>query len=374
MMRSTRLEFMTTLLNQEKPMKTLGGRLAETGKPVLMAGCLAILSVIGVIDYLTGYHVSLLVLYMLPIGFGTLYVGPRFGTWMAGLSVIIWQASNLLAGMPYRGIIIHAWNTGIFLSLFLILVYLLHNLRGALEGLEAKVRDRTEALQKEMEERQRLEREILDLTERERQRFGHELHDVVCQELAGIAIASHLLTKKLQTNGSAEADRAREIATMLDRALTKTRSVAGGFFTAGFDVAGLAEALRETARNVQQRTGVHCHVRWQENLMISNEDVVMHFFRIAQEAIQNAVNHASATRIEVALKRQDETVQLTIADDGSGLPSSAKTAKGLGLRIMAYRAKLIGGELKFEPQPNGGTRVVCIIPAEKIARKPALTL
>jgi signal transduction histidine kinase len=342
-------------------------------KPVFALACLILLGLIGVLDYTTGYHVSLILLYLLPIGFATIYVGPRFSSCLAVLSVAVWQGSNLMAGMPYQGFAVHAWNYCIVLTLFLVFVYLLHALRTALEGLEAKVAERTEALWQEMRERERLEREILDLTERERQRFGHELHDVVCQELAGIAIASHLLTKRLHAKGIAEADKAREIASMLDRALTKTRSVAGGFFTAGFDVAGLAEALRETARNVEQRSGVECYVRWQENLVISNEDVVMHFFRIAQEAIQNAVKHAEATHVEVSLKHRDESVELIIEDNGGGVPPTAKSGKGLGLRIMAYRAKIIGGELTIEPAASGGTRVTCVIPAEKISTHQVLT-
>ena len=135
---------------------------------------------------------------------------------------------------------------------------------------------------------------------------------------------------------------------------------------------GLAEALRETARNVEERSGVRCEVQWPENLVILNEDVMMHFFRIAQEAIQNAVKHAEPSRIEVSLRRINETVQLTIENDGKGLTPSEKPAKGLGLRIMAYRAGIIGGELKIENPPTGGTRVICVIPVEKISKESSL--
>lgn len=343
-----------------------------TGRKASFAiACLLLLTAIGILDFVTGFHISLIVIYMVPIGFATIYVGPRFAIFLAILSVTVWRVSNLLAGQPNYGFVVHAWNCFIIGALFLVFVYLLHSLRGALAGLEAKVKERTEALFEEMRERERLEREILDLTERERQRFGHELHDVVCQELAGIAIASHLLTKKLQASRLPEAENAREIAIMLDRALTKTRSVAGGFFTAGFDVAGLAEALRETARNVEQRSGVSCNVRWQENLVISNEDVVMHFFRIAQEAIQNAVKHAQATCIEVSLKISDGLLQLIIEDNGLGIPARSRSGKGLGLRIMAYRAKIIGGEWKMENRAEGGTRIICSLPVERVAQPTA---
>jgi two-component system sensor kinase FixL len=128
--------------------------------------------------------------------------------------------------------------------------------------------------------------------------------------------------------------------------------------------------LRETSKNIEERTGVRCEVQWEDNLVIANEDVVMHFFRIAQEAIQNAVRHAAPTLIKVSLRRLVETVQLAVEDDGIGLSPSARSTKGLGLRIMVYRAGIIGGELMIENSPKGGTRIVCVIPIEKISMQP----
>ena len=342
-----------------------------SGEKKLVSGflCLVVLGIIGVIDYAADYHISFTVLYFLPIGFATLYISRIFAVVVAILSVAAWTGGDFLGGAPSPGMAIWLWNSGIVFSLYAIVIYLLDTLRQALAGLETTVEIRTLALRREMEERQRLEREILDLTERERQAFGHELHDVVCQELASTAIAAHMLTKKLQAKQLSETASAREIAEMVDHALTKTRSVARGFFTVGFDVAGLAESLRETVRNAQERSGVRCEIYWEENLVISNEDVVVHLFRIAQEAVQNAVKHAAPSHIEVSLSRKDETVQLIIQDDGKGILASEKTGKGLGLRIMAYRAGIIGATLSIENPPEGGTRVICMIPVEKIARE-----
>jgi signal transduction histidine kinase len=224
-----------------------------------------------------------------------------------------------------------------------------------------------------MTERKRLEFDILNLTERERQQFGQELHDVVCQELTSITIAGHLVNKKLAAKGIDEARDVQEMTEMVDHALSKARSVAGGFFTAGFDVDGLAEALRETARNIEERSDVKCEVSWQKHLAIGNEDVVMHLFRIAQEAMQNAIKHAEPSRIEVSLKETGEkTVKLSIEDNGKGLLPSEKTNKRLGLRIMAYRAGLIGGDLTIENPSTGGTRVTCIVPLKNIFKESTL--
>jgi signal transduction histidine kinase len=290
---------------------------------------------------------------------------------LAVLSVALWTGGDILARSPYPGIPIQLWNDGIIFLVYAIVIYLLDALRQSLSGLEAKVENRTQALRQEMEERQHLERQILDLIERERQSFGHELHDVICQELASIAIAGHLLAKKLQAKQFSEAGSAREIAEMVDQVLTKTHGMARGFFTAGFDVVGLAESLRETVRTIEDRSGVHGEIDWDESLVISNEDTVVHLFRIAQEAVQNAVKHGKPSSIKVSLKRQSKTVQLMVEDDGKGLLPSGKSEKGLGLRIMAYRAGIIGGEFKMENLSTGGTRVTCTIPVENIAKELA---
>jgi signal transduction histidine kinase len=328
--------------------------------------CLIALSIIGFIDYAIGYQISIIVLYVLPIGFATLYVGRVFAVILAILSVVIWMGGDLLAGAPYLGAATQFWNGGIVFSLFVIVIYLLNALRRALVGLEAIVEERTQALRLEMKERERLEYEILDLSERERQSFGQELHDAVCQELAGTAIAGQMLTKKLQAKGIEEASEAGEVTDMIFRSLNKARNVARGFFTAGFDALGLTDALRETVAHAEEQSGIRCEFTWQENLSISDEEVVMHFFRIAQEAIQNALKHSGATRLRVSLENVNGAVQLIVEDNGKGISGSDNSRKGLGLRIMAYRAGLIGGNLKLEKGPEGGARIVCLVPPEKI--------
>ena len=332
--------------------------------------CLIAIFVIGDIDYLSGYQISLLVFYILPVGFATIYVGPLFAVLLAVLSIVVSISTDFWAGMPSSEIPVMGWNAAIVLTVFVIVIGLLHLLNRILLRLETSVEHRTQALLNEMRERGRLEREIIDLSEHEQRRFGQELHDVVCQELASVAIASHLLARKLQSAGDDETAHAREIAQMADHALDTTRRLARGFFTAGFDSAGLAEALRETARHTEEKSRISCAVRWQENLKIVDEDTVIHLFRVAQEAIQNAVKHASPSHINVILERKDKMIQLIVEDDGKGLALSSRKekGKGMGLNIMAYRAGLIGGEFKTERPSSGGTRVICLVPIEKMKR------
>lgn len=338
------------------------------GKRKLVFGllCMVVLWGIGLIDYWADYHLQFTVLYVLPIGLATVYVNRSYAMFLAVLSIVISNGGDMLGGAPSQGTAIQLWNDGIVLCLFLIVISLLNALHQTLLGLEATVVERTQALRREMEERERLEHEILDLSERERRSFGQELHDAVCQELAGTAIAGQMLTQKLQAKGSEDAGDAGEITEMIFRSLNKARKVARGFFTAGFDAPGLADALREMVAHAEEQSGMRCEFTWQESLFISDEDVVMHVFRIAQEAIQNALKHSGATRLRVSLESANETVQLTIEDNGKGLSDSDNSRKGLGLRIMAYRAELVGGRLKLEKSPGGGTRIVCLVPLEKM--------
>ncbi len=331
--------------------------------------CLIGILVIGDFDYLTGYKISLLVLYIVPVGFAAIFVGPAFGVFVAIISVAISIATDFWAGMPRAEITTMLWNAGIVLGVFLIVIGVLHLMNNLMLRLKASFEQRTQELFSEMEKRGRLEREIIDLSEKEQRRFGQELHDVVCQELAGVSIAAHMLARKLLATNGEEAKHAREIARMADQALETTRGIARGFFTAGFDCAGLAEALRETARHVESKNRISCVIHWQEDLAITHADTVIHLFRIAQEAVNNVVRHAGASHINVSLKTEDEIFQLTIEDDGKGIPPSTKAKRGLGMSIMAYRAGLIGGELKTETLAAGGTRVVCLVPAAKLNRQ-----
>lgn len=330
--------------------------------------CLVATAVIGYFDYISGYRVSLLVFYVLPVGYATIRVGPVFAAILATFVVVAAKGEDLLEGMPYPGLSIMLWNGAVALSLLLIVICLLRLLNRQMEGLEATVKERTQHLLDQMSERGRLEREITELSEREHRRLGHELHDSVCQELAGIAIDSHLLTRDLLGMGLGKAEQAREIALKVDRALTNARNVASGFVTAGFDSAGLVEALQETARQVEKGGRISCVVHWQKNLVLAGEDTLTQVFRISQEAIRNAVKHAAASRIEVRCECRENMFQLTVEDNGRGFSSSDRSRKGLGLNIMAYRAGLIGGEVKFEHPATGGTRLVCLVPSEKVSQ------
>ena len=340
----------------------------------LLAGAFCLLSIlgIGIVDYVSGYQISLIIFYAVPIGIAVLYVGSAFAFLLAIIAVIVSRLGDLLTGMPYPGDTLFIINLALPLTFFLIVIAALYLLNKIRRGLELTVEQRNTALLQEMHERGRLERQVIDLSEREHRRFGQELHELVTQELSAIAIDAHLLTRNLLDANDSEAGHAREIALKVDRALGKARNIARGYFTLGFDAAGFADALREITTRTQKSSNIACEVRCADDLAIGNEDSTIQLFRIAQEALQNAARHSKATLITVSFERRDDQFSLVVEDNGIGLANTPRREKGLGLSIMAYRASLIGAKFLTDSPLNGsgtGTRILCIVPAAKLTRQ-----
>lgn len=334
-------------------------------KGAVAALCLAGLLFIGMVDYAIGYRVSLLFFYAIPVGVAALYVGPVTAAVLALVAVVLSKAGDWLSGMPYPGHSILFWNCTIPFTFFLIVIAALGLLNKIRKKLEITVRQRNTDLRAEVLRRGRLENDVIELSDREHRRFGLELHNLVSHELAGIAINIHLLAQNL--GNPAEAERARAVADEVDRALTRARNIARSYFALGFDVSGMAQALREIASRTEKLHCVTCSVRCPDDLVIDREDVATHLYRIAQEALQNAVQHAAASRIDISLERVGDHFRLVVEDNGKGLSPALGKKNKPGLSVMAYRAETIGGELRMERPADGGTRVLCIVPAVRPA-------
>src|SRR6476646_2226657 len=171
--------------------------LEQRSVPVLIVLCLGLLVTIGLIDYLTGFEMFFSVFYLLGVGLGAWYVGRGFGFVMSVLSVLVWLAGDLAAGAHYSKPWIIVWNALILTVFYCIVVGVLSYLRGAQRDLEQRIQQRTQALTRVIEERERLESEILKVSEREQRRIGRELHDGLCQHLTATAFAGQVLSEKL---------------------------------------------------------------------------------------------------------------------------------------------------------------------------------
>jgi PAS domain S-box-containing protein len=215
----------------------------------------------------------------------------------------------------------------------------------------------------EVTDRKALEQEILEISNREQRRLGNDLHDGLGQELTGLS----LLLKGLEVQLSREApeyiSQVTKISDLLARAIQSTRSLARGLAPVNLERGGLPEALKHLAARCTDMYSLECSFQnGGPKLPDLEEGAATHLYRIAQEATTNAARYARARCIAIGLNTTGRKLQLSIADDGIGLSAGlAQRSPGLGLKIMEYRARMLGGTISFE-EPGPGTRVVLSAP------------
>jgi signal transduction histidine kinase len=218
---------------------------------------------------------------------------------------------------------------------------------------------------RDVTERRRLEKDILDAGERERQIVGQELHDDLCQQLSGIACLTRVLQQRLAARCDEEATDAAHIVELVGRATSCARDLSKGLHPVKLAADGLVSALQELCSHSEAVFGVACHFCVDAaDLSFADPAVPTHLYRIAQEAIGNSVKHASAKTISVDLVAAGDRIILTVEDDGVGILATPPR-EGLGLHTMRHRASMIGGSLSIERGTDGGTTVTCSI------RRPA---
>lgn len=215
-------------------------------------------------------------------------------------------------------------------------------------------------ISRDITERKELETEILAISEREQRRIGQDLHDDLCQQLVGIEFLSKALQQQLRT--SPQADQAGEIAQLIREAIEHTRLLARGLAPLPIEAEGLMEALRSLAARSTHFFGIDCSFHCSVPALIHDVTVGTYLYRIAQEAVTNAIKHARAKVVEIRLSTGPETLTLTVQDDGVGFPEQKRNFSGMGLRIMQYRADLIGAHFMVETGPGAGTAVTCAVP------------
>jgi two-component system sensor kinase FixL len=214
---------------------------------------------------------------------------------------------------------------------------------------------------RDITERKQLEKEILEISAREQRRIGQDLHDDLCQQLAGIELMSRALEQSLAAKSEADADRVGQIAAHVRNVISHTRSLARGLAPVTLETEGLMSALDELAANTKRSFNVEGQFRCAPPVLVKDQAVATQLLRIAQEAVSNATRHGKATKIVIHLKEQRGRITLTILDNGAGFPKTLPKQKGMGLRIMQSRAGMIGGALLIDNNPTGGTRVVCSV-------------
>jgi PAS domain S-box-containing protein len=211
-------------------------------------------------------------------------------------------------------------------------------------------------------ERKSLEEAILKISATEQRRIAQDLHDGLGQHLTGIAFMSKVLEEKLADKSLPEAAEAAKIVKMVNQAIENTRQLARGLHPVAAEPLGLMSALRNWANEVEELFHIRCTFRCSQPLPIRDPNLATHLYRIAQEAVHNAIRHGKSRNIEVGLSRKNETGTLTIRDDGDGFQKQEAAQPGVGLSIMNYRADMVGGSLKVQPNEDRGVTVTCLFP------------
>jgi signal transduction histidine kinase len=219
------------------------------------------------------------------------------------------------------------------------------------------VRERTAALRREVAERKRLNAELQQITSRERERIGQELHDSLCQHLTGTALVAQAVAAELRSRKSPRAGEAEHVVKLVEQGIDMSRDIARGLFTPELAAAGLGPALEALANETSHLGEVTC--TFEMLGQVNGAENATQLYRIAHEAVTNALKHAKARTIQIQLQAADSETTLTIADDGVGICSEPLNKGGLGLSLMRHGAAAINADLQVRRGAKGGTIVTC---------------
>ena len=238
----------------------------------------------------------------------------------------------------------------------------MHDVAGKTQSAVTVILDITDRKKAQaiLEERARgLEGEILAISDREQRRLGQDLHDSLCQHLAAVAFMARSVALRLKNHRILEVDDIEKIAQLINEGVTEARNIARGLHPVELDPAGLATALHSL---LNQQSKLPYRLDMDEEFGIEDPTVAMHLYRITREAVINANKHARADEIIVRVHSGPKAIELSVTDDGIGVPPNSGKGPGLGFHIMEYRARSIGARLEIKRLKPHGTRVGCYLP------------
>ncbi len=320
---------------------------------LLLCEIFLLMIVVGFFDYLTGYEVTCYPFYSIPILLALWFSGTPAAVIFCVLSTIAWWWADRATGHPYSHEWLRTWDTIVKLMFFFLVV--------AAGILFRNQRDASRARIALLEKSQKLEQEIISISEREQQRIGRDLHDSLGQHLVAVSLAADALQNELTPRSPADSVKAGQIAGSLHDAVARARDLARGLSPVDRDEGGLESALEQLAASTSRLTGIDCTFHFDGLPVACDNTRAIHLFRMAQEAVNNAVKHAQADTIQIVLHVSLGVMELEVIDDGKGFRKVVDHPTGMGLNIMQYRARMIGCQLEIKPNHLYGTRVTCLI-------------
>lgn len=328
---------------------------------LILAELWTLTALLGWIDQATGWELSLFVFYGVPIFAAAWYVDRNSAFLLALAGSAVWWWANV-DQHPYASDLAYLWAAASRLAYFVFVAIG----AAALSAQNGMLRSRLQALERAAH----LERELVRVSENEQRRIGQDLHDGLCQTLAAIGFAVASLREDLSDGGPAPAKvapAADAISGMVRSAIAEARGMARGIFPVQMNEVGLPVALHELAESTGQLKQMPVVFESHGDVRVSDPEIGMHLYRIAQEALSNALTHAGATRIAISLRLDEDELRLMVSDDGAGFAPNRPESRGMGLGTMKYRASIIGANLDVHSESAGGTIVSCVLPTEKLA-------
>lgn len=216
----------------------------------------------------------------------------------------------------------------------------------------------------DLTERRKLEREVLDAIGNERRRIGQDLHDDICQDMAGMGAIASVIENQLMKLDQNKAKKATYLRKLIKNTIVKTKALAKGLYPSGLEYDGLIAMFKELSNSIQLQFNVPCKITLDHKVCIEDNPLALHLYRITQEAVINAVRHGKPKNIEILFNSTADKVELIIQDDGIGIPENLQVSEGMGIRSMKYRANIVGGKLDIRRNGKKGTIVTCIIPTK----------
>ena len=311
------------------------------------------IAAVSALDYYTPREFSTFIFYAIPVFALSWHSGWKSGMTFAICGVVIHFLANLHYG-PQESTQFYLWSIVNRLASRAFVVTCGASLRRYREAIRMRVET--------MDRTRQLEREIVRTSEREQMRIGQDLHDGICQNLAAIDCATECLRSSLEAEGMSQAKTAKVIQKLLKETILDARNLARGIFPAPLGGDGFSTALSDLVTTTNQLRQASITFEANDHISISDPATAMHLYRIAQEALSNAVRHAKALHIAVRIAYYGDTLAITVADDGCGYSSEATNSMGMGLRTMRYRAQLIGARVTINSVPSRGTSVSCTLP------------
>ncbi len=306
---------------------------------------------LGWLDNITGWEISWFIFYALPIILAVWWSGARGGLFVAIVAGGVWWVANKDTH-PYATQMGYAWAMLNREFYFCVLVFAVAAVRSKQDADASHIRM--------LEERRQLELDIIQVSEHEQQRIGQDLHDGLCQQLAAIGCAVHSLAEELHSLKLPVAQDASLVEVSVQQTVADARDLARGISPMHVDEFGFSVAVKELAANTSRLTGVAIVVQENGKIHIDCPKAAMHLYRIAQEALANAVRHGRAREIIIVLNRLGDVLELRLEDNGVGMGAGKSLAgAGMGLRTMRYRAQSVGATFEITPRSAGGTCVCC---------------